>query len=213
MGMNLLYCDSNGVVVGIHDDTLVPVPSSAYPTAVRVIPYDQSLSTLARIGPAPPDYSSNPPADTGSPPSVYVKPDSRPYQQPTETPHILTMYAAQVRFETVSGGFNFAAASGTVPVKTDRESWLLIGNLAQHAATLVGTAAVDFTQDNIHYPLTATECGTMFTQFANLQQQCRTIEANVIADQNLTTPTLLTYADVDSQFSGVRANTLRFGKK
>lgn len=199
--MLLLYCDTNGAVVGHHDDRAPMVFMSAYPTAVRIIPYDQSLFTLTRIGTAPPAPGA-PPADN-VPPSGYLVPDTRPYQQPTETPHILMMYAAQVRFDKVNGGVTFAAASGNIPVNTDRESLLLINSMAQYAASVTGTTPIDFTQNNIHYPITAAEAIAMFNQVTAHQQQCRTIEANVIKDQNLATPTLLTYADVDNQFSGV----------
>jgi hypothetical protein len=190
--MNLLYCNASGAVVSIHDDQQPQVDMSAYPTVVRIIPYSQPLSTLNRVGTAPPANNLIP-----------NPPDSRPYQQPAETPQILIPYAAQVRFNTVNKGFNFTAASGVVPVATDRESYMLVGNTAAYAATLAPTAAIDFTQNNTHYPLTAAEMISLSNQFGALIQQCRTIEAACIADLTGATPTIKVYADVDAKFAGV----------
>ena len=185
--MNLLYC-LNGVVLAYHDDQDAPVAASAYGTGVQIIPYDQPMATLSRVGTAP----TNPAQDT------------RPYAQPTETTALLLAYAAQVRFDTSTSGITFNAASGAIPVACDRISQMLIGNLASYAATLATSTAIDFTQNKVHYPLLASECATLFNAVNAFIQQCRTIEANCIVDLNSASPTILTYADVDAKFSGLR---------
>jgi hypothetical protein len=187
--MQLLYC-LNGQVLGWHDSAQ-NIPASAYPAGTFVIPYAQSLATLPRIGTLPP------------PPWKASYGDPRPYAQPTETPQLLIAYAAQVRFDKSTKGFSFAAASGAVPVDCDRVSQTLVGNLANYAATLAPTTVVDFTQGGVHYTLTAAEVKTMFDQMQNRIQQARTIESQCIADLNLATPTIKTYADVDTRFAGL----------
>jgi hypothetical protein len=173
---------------------------SNYPNAVRIIPYSGDVATLNRVGPVP------------DPPWQPSWGDTRPYAQPAETPAILIAYAAQVRWEVDTKGITFTAASGAIPVNCDRISQGLIGDLVQYAATVAGTTSIDFTQDGVHYALLASEVPTMFTQVYALIQQARTIEAACIADQNLATPTMLTYADIDNKFSGVFAAT-RGGKR
>ena len=180
--MILLYC-TNGVVVSTHDDQLAPVAASVYGTGIRIIPYDQPLTTLDRVGTLPdPPPSQQPPARP--------VPDTRPYAQPTETPAILIDYAAQVRFEKSVADVSFTAASGVVPVHADRLSQMLLSNLALHCQSLAGTAAIDFTQDNIHYAVTAAETISMFNAVYAHIQACRTIEATCIADVNAGTTTV-----------------------
>jgi hypothetical protein len=190
--MLLLYC-LNSLVVSIHDDQQPYVDPAYYGSGTRVIPV-QSMAGLTVV--PPPDPAPIPP-----PPPVY--------QQPTETPAILRAYASQVRYNYAVAGITFSAASGSVPVATDRISQMLINNLAAHAATLAPTATIDFTQNSIHYPLTAAECATLNTDVNNFVQQCRTIEASCLTDLNSPTPTILTYADVDAKFSGLRRMTVR----
>jgi hypothetical protein len=185
----LLYCN-NSVVVGTHEDEQ-EIPADAYGTGTRIVPWIGNLSDLPLVGTAPPaDYAAN-----------YI--DNRPYAQPTETPAILLRYAAQVRWQVTVKGITFAAASGSIPVKTDRVSQALVNNLAQHAATLAPTAPLDFTQANVHYAITAQEAIDMFNAIQAHNQQARTVEAQCIADLNLATPTILTYADVDTRFAGL----------
>jgi hypothetical protein len=190
--MILLYCQ-NGLVVAIHDDQQAYVDPASYGSGTRVIP----LPSMAGVTVAPPPDPA---------PIVRVP---RVYQQPTETPAILKGYASQVRYNYAVAGITFTAASGPVPVSTDRISQMLIGNLAAHASTLAPTATIDFTQSSIHYPLTAAECAILNTDVNNFVQQCRTIEASCLTDLNSTTPTILTYADVDAKFSGLRRMTVR----
>jgi hypothetical protein len=191
--MRLLYC-VNGVVQAIHDDTQ-DVAASTY-TGARIIPYDDPLDTLTRVGTPP----VQPPP--GSP--LLPVPDTRPYAEPAPVQKTLLAYAAQLRFSSSNDGVSFTAASGPIPVATDRTSQMLLGNLAAYAATLAPTAAVDFTQDSVHYPITATECKSMFNAVYAHVQQCRTIEASCITDLNSPTPTIATYADVEAKFSSVR---------
>lgn len=186
--MLLLYCDQNGVVLGWHDANQL-IELSAYPTAVRIIPYDQPITTLSKIGPDP----------------VYPVRDTRSYAQPIETTQGLINYAAQVRFESVNKGFTFNAASGAIQVQTDRESYMLVGNTATYAATLPPTQIIDFTQTGTHSQLTAAEMQALFNQFSALIQQCRSIEAQCIFDLNSASPTILHYADVDAKFASVRS--------
>jgi hypothetical protein len=185
--MNLLYC-LNGVVVGSHD-SLQNIPASIYGSGVRIIPYDQPMDTLPRIGTAP----------------TYPERDARPYGEPPETPALLTAYSSQVRFDTVTAGITW----NSIPVKTDRVSQLLIGNLAQHAATLAPTTLIDFTQDGVHYQFQASQASDLNLQVNNFVQTCRTTEAQCLADLALATPTIQTYADVDAKFVGLMARTLR----
>jgi hypothetical protein len=187
--MLLLYCQ-NALVSGSHDDSL-DVPASAYGTGVRIIPYDQPLSTLPRYGPAPPQTALVPnPVDT------------RPYQQPVETNHILIMYSSQCRYNYVTAGFNYTAIdSSIIPVQTDRTSQMLLGNLAYYAASLAPTTAIDFTQNNVHYPATAQDVINMNNQFNALSQKYRSTEATCLTDLNLASPTILVYADVDTRFA------------
>jgi hypothetical protein len=191
--MRLLYCVS-GVVQAIHDDAQ-NVPASAYPGS-RIIPYDDPLDTLTRVGTPP----AQPPAGS----VVIPPPDTRPYAEPAPVQKTLLAYSAQLRFSSSADGVTFAAASGAIPVHTDRTSQMLIGNLSAYAATLAPTAAVDFTQDSIHYPITAAECTSMFNAVNTHVQQCRGIEATCIADINAPTPTIATYEDVEAQFASVR---------
>jgi hypothetical protein len=192
--MQLLYC-KDGLVHAVHDDAAAAIHPSVYFTgggAVRVIPWPDPLWTLTKVGTAPgPGWGGFP------------TPDTRPYAEPTETPDILKRYAAQQRYQAVAGGLDFPAASGTVPVKGDRMSWMLIGNLAHYAGTLQPTDIVNFTQDNIDYPLTAAECQTLFLQFSQLLETCRSEEATCLADLNSATPTIKTYADVEARFTSV----------
>jgi hypothetical protein len=193
----LLYCSvDTGQVLGWHD-VAANVPASAYASMVysgkvRIIPYDQGVATLPRVGATPPAPWK---------PSMG---DSRPYAQPAETKDILLAYAAQVRFDKSIDGISFTTAGAVViPVQTDRESQYLIANLAQHASTLATTAAIDFTQDNVHYAMTAADAISMNNAVNAHIQNCRTIEASCIADLNSSTPTLVHYADVDAKFAGV----------
>jgi hypothetical protein len=181
--MILLYC-LNGLVAAFHDDQQPYVAPAYYGPGTRVIPV-QSMAGLTIVPPTPP--VPNPP-----PPPVY--------KQPTETPAILKSYASQVRYNYAVAGITFNAASGPVPVATDRNSQMLVGNLAQYAATLAGTTLIDFIQNSVHYSLTAAECITMNTNVSNFVQQMRTIEAQCLADLNSTTPTIKVYADVDTKF-------------
>lgn len=197
--MQLIYCANNGtddIVLGWHDDSQ-NVSASAYtapagsPTGlVRVIPYPQAVSSLTKIGP-PPVLGDNRFMSSFA--------DTRPYAQPTETKQILLDFAAQVRWQTVVAGTTFNSNL----IHTDRESQALIANLAAHAATLATTDPIDFTQDNVHYPMTAADVIALNTQINARIQQCRTIEAACIADLNSPTPTILTYADVEAKFAGV----------
>jgi hypothetical protein len=190
--MNLLYCDANGAVVGWHDKSGPAVPLAAYATAVRIIPYDQPISALERIGEPP----------------ITVRGDTRPYAQPVETPQLLIAYTAQVRWNVTTAGFTFQAASGPVPVACDERSRAFVGDMTQYAATLAPATQFDFVQAGVHYPLQASECATLFAAMHDLIQQARSLEAQCIADLNAATPTLATYADVDAKFSGLLAKTL-----
>jgi hypothetical protein len=192
--MLLLYCNiANAAVVAIHDDTQAPVPMSAYGAAgtIRIVPWAGLRGDLQKLGTPPP---------TSSDPTTRI-PDTRPYAQPTETPAILKAYAAQVRYNYSVQPVNFTAASGVIPINTDRESQSLLNNMMTYAATLVGTTSMDFTQNNIHYVVTAAEVPQMFNAVMAQVQKYRAVEAAVIADQNLTTPTMRVYADVDTKFS------------
>jgi hypothetical protein len=79
-------------------------------------------------------------------------------------------------------------------------SQLLIANLAQYAATLVATTLIDFTQNGVHYQFQASQAADLNNQVNAFVQQCRTIEASCIADQNLATPTMTTYAQIEAKF-------------
>jgi hypothetical protein len=188
--MKLIYC-LNGVVVGSHDSAL-NIPSSVYGSGVRVIPYDPSMGELPRVGTAP----------------VFPERDTRPYGQPVETPELLMGYAGQVRWETVTAGI----AYGSIPANTDRVSQTLIANLAQYAATLAPTDTISFTQDGVAYQMTAQDAIDLNTQMTALAQQCRTVEAECLADLTGATPTILTYDDVEARFAGLRSKTLRYKK-
>jgi hypothetical protein len=201
--MLLLYC-ANGAVVATHNDTDAAVPASAYPGA-RIVPYNQPIETLEKVGPPPPDMSAYP--------GVLPPPDVRPYAQPTETPAILIDYAAQVRFDSVTAGISFNAASGTIPAKSDRTSQTLLSNLALYAQSVDPATAIDFTQDGVHYAITAQEAIDMYNAVYAHVEACRSIEAQCIADLNSTSPTILTYDDVDTRFEGVKAKTLKGVKK
>jgi hypothetical protein len=154
---------------------------------VRIIPYDQPMSDLPRIGTAP----------------TFPQRDTRSYAQPIETPALLKTFAGQVRFDTTLKGVAFTAASGPITLKSDRVSQMLLGNLASHAATLPAATAIDFTQDAVHYAVTAAECTSMFNAVNTFVQTCRTAEAQCLTDLNSPTPTILTYADVEAKFSGL----------
>jgi len=187
--MYLLYCDQAGTVVAYYDDASVFTPLDAYPTAVRIIPYDLPISTLEKVGAPPP---------AGKRPSEFV--DTRPYAQPAETPELLKLYAGQCRFNRVDTGFDFTAASGVIPVWTDRQSYMLLGGLATYAASVDPTTIIDFTQGSSHYILTAVECVALFNEFSGLMQLCRTAEADCLDE--IGAGTILTYDDVDAQFAG-----------
>lgn len=189
----LLYCNiANATVVARHDDSMAAVAASAYGTGIRIVPYDPIVSgPLSKVGPAPP----NDPV-TGIPTG-----DTRFYGQPVETKTILLAYAAQKRYEKSVLPLNFTAASGVIPVHTDRLSQSLLNNLATYAATLAPTTAVTFTQDNVSYPITAQEAINMFNAVQAEIQAARNIEATCITDLNSATPTLTTYALVDAKFA------------
>jgi hypothetical protein len=189
--MNLLYC-LNGVVLGSHD-SLQNVPASSYGSGVRIIPYDQPMSDLPRIG-APP---------------VYPERDTRGYGEPPETPALLMAFAGQVRFDTDVAGITW----NSIPVATDRMSQLLIGNLAQHAATLTSKTVIDFTQGGVGYQFQASQAADLMTKVNAFVQQCRTVENQCLTDLGSATPTILTYADVEAKFAGLKAETVKFGKK
>ncbi|HEY2243448.1 MAG TPA: hypothetical protein VGH47_04390 [Xanthobacteraceae bacterium] len=182
--MNLLYC-ANGLVLGWHDDAAPPVPLASYGSGVRIIPYDQPIGSLSRVGPPPPDK--------------YPLADPRPYGQPTETPVLLKAYASQVRYNVTTAGVVEPISAQTI--YTDRMSQMLIGNLAIYAKTLAPTAAIDFTQANQHIAMTAQQVINLDTQISQLVQQCRSIEAQCFTD--IDAATLATYDDVDARFAGV----------
>jgi hypothetical protein len=188
--MHLLYCDANGLVQAVHEDTDTAVPMTVYPTVVRIIPYDQPLTTLTKYGPAPPpDITPRPP-------------DTRPWVQPDPTPALLKLYSGQCRFNYIIRGFMFSAASGQIPVWTDRVSYSLINSLATWVLTATpAPAMVNYTQGGDHYVLTAAEATELFNQFTALVQMYRDVEAACILDLVSPTPTILTYADVDARFS------------
>jgi hypothetical protein len=181
--MNLLYC-ANGIVLAWHDDSAPAVDASAYGTGVRIIPYDQPIDTLSKVGSAPADLRLA---------------DTRPYGQPAETATLLKAYASQVRYDTTTAGV-VEPVSG-ITVFTDRMSQMLIANLAQYAATLATTAAIDFTQGNVHTPMTAQQVINLNNQISARVQQCRTIEAQCYTD--IDSAALTTYDSVDSRFAGV----------
>jgi hypothetical protein len=184
----LLYC-TNGQVIATHDDGEPFVDPTIYGAGTRIIPYPNPLSTLPVLNP-----------DSG-PPSIYG--------QPPETTALLLAYAAQVRFECSSAGISFTPGSGgTIPVITARGNGALINNLATWAATVAPTTPVNFTQENVCYPITAKDATDMFNQLMSHVQNARNVEAACITDLNSATPTILTYADVDAKFAGVFANTL-----
>jgi hypothetical protein len=184
--MNLAYCQ-NGQVVAQHPDDQ-NVPASAYGTGTRIIPLPADV-VLVRDSSWP-----APPAGT---------PDSRPFLQPTETKELLLGYAAQIRFQASVKGISFTAASGVIPVHTDRESQTLINNLATYAPSGGPTTAMTFTQDNVQYAITHQEAINMFNAVLAFVQSCRDIEGQCITDLNSVTPTILAYADVDARFSSV----------
>jgi hypothetical protein len=182
----LLYC-ANGQVIGAHDDQQPFVDPASYGTGVRIIPYPQSMATLPVI-------------DAG-PPTVYG--------QPAETTALLLAYAAQQRVQAASAGISFTpSGGGTIPVNTDRTDAGLMNNLATWATSVPGSTAVNFTQDNVCYAITANDAEKMFNQVMAHVQDCRNVEAACIADLNSGTPTIKTYDDVDAKFAGVFAETL-----
>jgi hypothetical protein len=179
--MNLLYC-LNGIVVAWHDDADPAVAATTYGTGVRIIPYDQPMNTLSTQGPA-------------------AVPQ---YLQPAETKTILLAYAAQCRYNASVEVVNFTpAGGGSIPVSTGRSDQSLLNNLATHAQSLAGTAAINFTQNNIAYLITATDVINMFHAVMAHIQTARNAEASCIADLNSTTPTIKSYADVDAKFAGI----------
>jgi hypothetical protein len=184
--MNLLYCDAGGIVFAVHDDGNAAVPMASYPTVVRIIPYDQPMTTLLKVGPPPSD----------------PRYDTRQYQQPDPTPALLKLYSGQCRFNYILKGFMFTAASGQVPVWTDRVSYSLINSLATWVVTASPTpTTVNYTQGGDHYLLTAAEATKLFNQFTAYVQKYRDVEAACITDLVSASPTILTYADVDARFS------------
>ena len=182
--MNLLYC-ANGLVVSIHDDTQM-IDASIYGDGVRVIPWDQPLSALERVGP-PPEYLPGGPRN-----------DPRPYAQPTETPAILKLYAAQQRFNFNTSGLTY----NSIPIKTDHASQVHIGNLAQYANTLPKGTPINFTQDSVAYSITAGDTINIFNQISAFNQHARTIEANCYAA--IDTGTMTTYDQVDAAFAAAK---------
>jgi hypothetical protein len=177
----LLYC-IDGVVRGWHESEQ-QVDASAYGTGVRVIPYAAPLSTLDKVGPEP----DNP---------LF---DSRPYAAPVETTETLIAYTGQARWEVAVAGITFLS----IPVKTDRVSQTLIGNLAQYAALITPSTDIDFTQDGVAYKITANDAINMNNQIVASIQQARGVEAVCIADLTSGAPTILTYDDVDARFAGM----------
>jgi hypothetical protein len=179
----LLYC-LNGIVRGFHDSDQ-QIEASVYGDGVQVIPYDPPLSTLIRVGDPP----------------VHPVRDTRPYAQPAETTETLIAYAGQARWEAAGAGITF----NSIPVKTDRVSQALIGNLAQYtvSASLSPGANLSFTQDGVAYSITAQDAVDMNNQIVAQVQQCRAIEAACIADLTSASPTILTYDDVDARFAGL----------
>ena len=190
--MLILYCQNN-VVIGYSDDSATAVPAEQYGTNVRVIPWPYALGDLQKVG-------TEPPPD----PTLNRVLDHRPYAQPTETPAILLHYAAQVRWDTSTQGITFTAVSGTIPASTDRLSQTLVDSLATYAQTLPTSAPISFTQNNVLYTITAQEAMNLSKQMSQLIQNARQIEGNCITDLKSATPTILTYADVDARFAGVR---------
>jgi hypothetical protein len=178
--MILLYCDKvAAVVLAVHED-IDGILKSAYGANARIIPWPNPLNSLAQ-------------ETTG-----YKR-----YIQPTETPTILRTYAAQLRWEHSVSGISFVAASGTIPVNTDRTSQTLIDSMASRASTLAPTTVLNFTQSNVLYKITAQEVITLSNQIGAHVQAARDAEAVCLTDLALATPTILTYADVEARFAGV----------
>jgi Domain of unknown function (DUF4376) len=186
--MLLLYC-LNGYVVGTHDDSQAHVDPSLYGDGTRIIPWSDELGSLV-------------PEEPGSSPPRYL--------QPAETPAILKAYAAQVRFDVSVSGVPFTTSGGTsIPMQTARLDQSLVSSLAAHGQSLQATDAISFTQNNVAYAITAKDAIDMFHAMMAHVQSCRDIEADCIADLDSASPTILTYADVDARFAGVKAKTLR----
>jgi hypothetical protein len=196
--MLLLYCNiANASVVAIHDDSQAAVPMTVYGAAgtIRIVPWAGLRGDLQKLGTAPP-VSGDPTAQMR---------DTRSYAQPTETPAILKAYAAQVRYNISVQGVNFTpSGGGQITVNSDRLSQSLLNNLASHAATLTPTTSVQFTQNSVAYSITAQDAINMFNAVMAQIQAGRNVEANCIADQNLATPSMRTYADIDNAFAGVK---------
>lgn len=186
--MILLYC-INGVVRAQHDSTQPPVSPDSYDASTRVIPYDpETMGRLDRVG--------DPPAD--------LLHDTRPYAEPAETPLILKGYASQMRYSVVTAGISWKS----MQIKTDRTSQLMLGNLAVYAGTLNPNDIVDFTQDSTSYQFPASDAIDLNKTVNAFIQQCRTTEAQCLADLNSATPTILTYEDVEAKFAGLKAKTI-----
>jgi hypothetical protein len=179
--MHLLFC-SNGIVLGTHDDTQTIDPA-AYGEGVRVIPWDQPLSNLERVGPPPENLPGG------------ARGDPRPYAQPVETPDVLKLYAAQQRFAFHTGGLVY----NDIPINTDNRSQLHVSTLAQYAATLNKNDPIKFTQDSVAYSITAQDAINISNQMSAIVQQARTIEADCYAA--IDAGTVTTYDQVDSAFA------------
>jgi hypothetical protein len=182
--MNLLFC-ANGIVVSIHDDTQT-IDASSYGDGVRVIPWNQPLGNLKRVGPPPENLPGGP------------RGDPRPYAQPAETPDILKLYAAQQRFAFHTGGLVYNG----IPINTDQKSQLHVSTLAQYAATLNKNDPINFTQDSVAYSITAQDAINISNQMSAIVQQARSIEANCYAA--IDAGTMATYDDVDAAFAAAK---------
>lgn len=199
--MILLYC-KNGAVITQHDDTSSAIPAEVYGQDVRIIPWPHTIGDLQKSGPPPdPDPFTN------------MVMDTRPYAQPTETPELLLGYAAQVRYEVTTQGISFTTGSGTIDAKTTRLDQGLLNNLATYARTLQPTDPISFTQDNVAYAITAQEAMDLFDQVMAQVQNARKIEAECIADLTSASPTIKTYADVDTRFAGARQRKKQMPKQ
>ena len=191
--MQLLYC-RGGAVIGVHDSAQ-QVLGTAYGDGIRVIPYDQPLPTLTRIGDPPP------------PPWRPSDGDVRPYAQPTETPELLIAYAGQRRWEVGNGGVQWQQ----IPLNTDRVSQLLIGDLVQHSSGMNPNTMINFTQDGVAYTVKAKDVANMFSTFHTHLQSSRDIETACL--YAIGDGAILTYDDVDAKFAAADAATLRGAKK
>jgi hypothetical protein len=187
--MNLLYCNSAGLVLATHEAGQ-GVPASAYGDGVSIVPWDD-LSTLLRFGTAPAARADGRPL-----------PDMRPFILPAAlTEAELSSYASYRQSVAAQGGLTVNVAASGAPAQNVRVNTTQ-GDLTNYTGLYLlaaGNAAYTtnwVNADGTSLTLTAAQIATVATSASGLVQASFGTLAAVNAA--IAAGTVTTLAEIDA---------------